>query len=91
MSQETPETKPIVTFVPSGRGKAQCPTNPDFPYGKALDLCNGKLGIWVELPYPAPECGAFIIVGECIGSVAVTAAGRADDPTKVKVPYRSAS
>ena len=90
-SMPGPETTPSVTFVPSGRGKAQCPVNPDFPYGKALDLCAGKPGVWVELPYPAPECGAFIIAGERIDSVAVTAAGRADDPTKVKVPYRSAA
>lgn len=84
------EAKITVTFVPSGRGKARCPADPDFPYGKALDMCNGAPGEWVELPYPAPECGMFVIAGAQIESVAVTAAGRADDPTKVKLPYRNA-
>jgi hypothetical protein len=76
-----------VKFVASGRGKARCPANPDFPYGKAIDLTNGKPGVWIDLPYPAPECGSFVISGARIKSGAVTAAGRADDPTKIKLPY----
>jgi len=81
-------TKLNVVFKPSGRGKAQCPADPNFPYGKAIDLCQGKPGIWVELPYPAPECGMFVIYGERVDAVAITAAGRADDPTKIKLPYK---
>ncbi len=80
-------TKINVVFEPSGRGKARCPANPNYPYGRAVDLCNGKPGVWIELPYPAPECGIFLIYGERIAQYAITAAGRADDPTKVKLPY----
>lgn len=75
-----------VTFCPSGRGKARCPPDPNYPEGKRIDL--GVLpNCAVELPYPAPECGQFVVAcGECKASVVVTAAGRPDDPRSVTVP-----
>lgn len=78
-----------VKFIASGRGKAQCRPNSYYPYGMELDLCSGLPGEWIELPYPAPECGVFIIEGDQIGCIAITAAGRSDDPKKVKLPWRA--
>jgi len=79
-----------ITFVPSGRGKAQCPSNPEYPDGvnihaeKADEAC-----CLVELPYPAPECGVFHVhCGRCDLTVVVTAAGRADDPRTLTMPCR---
>ena len=80
--------KVIINFMPSGRGKAKCPPNPNYPTGQELDLCGEKSGIWIDLPYPAPECGVFILWGERIGKVAITVAGRSDDPKRVKIPFR---
>ena len=77
-----------ITFVPSGRGKAQCPPNPDYPNGVAVPAPNGvPVSCKVELPYPAPECGHHKI--ECLTCgfiLVVTAAGRPDDPISVRLP-----
>jgi hypothetical protein len=75
-----------VTFHPSGRGKAQCPPDPDYPHGIAIDFAQGRASCTATLPYPAPECGYFLVACElCDLRMAVTAAGRPDDPTSVKV------
>lgn len=76
-----------VTFKPSGRGKAQCPPDPSYPNGIALDCSDGRSpSCTVFLPYPAPECGVWLVrCHDCSMSVAVTAAGRPDDPTSVTV------
>lgn len=69
-----------VEWRASGRGKAQCPSNPDYPEGITLRTPTG-FGCLVDLPYPAPECGAHILrCKACGSSAAVTAAGRPDDP-----------
>lgn len=68
-----------ITFKASGRGKAQCPPHPAFPEGRDIRMPSG-FGCVVELPYPAPECGAFIVQCDCGAKAAVTAAGRPDDP-----------
>lgn len=77
-----------VEFVPSGRGKARCPPNPDYPNGIALDACKpDELGCVVDLPYPASECGTWrIACTACQMTVACTAAGRSDDPISIKIP-----
>jgi len=77
-----------VQFRKSGRGQAQCPPDPNYPEGKAIRLqpeitrkCE------VLLPYPAPECGMFyIFCNICNLHVAVTAAGRPDDPISIELP-----
>jgi hypothetical protein len=76
-----------IEFKASGRGKAQCPPNPDFPHGIALDATtSGGPNCTVRLPYPAPECGMWVIhCKECPTSVAVTAVGRVDDPISIKM------
>jgi hypothetical protein len=79
-----------IKFKPSGRGKAQCEPDPLYPHGKAIpkppenvfpDTC------FIELPYPAPECGIFIVSCEtCKTANAITAAGRPDDPISFYMP-----
>jgi len=79
----------LVTFFPSGRGKAQCPPDPNYPEGIPLDVSQGRPSCLVTLPYPAPECGLWIVTcRKCLTSVAITAAGRPDDPTSVRIPCR---
>ncbi len=76
-----------ITFVPSGRGKAQCPSNPDYPNGVEVDMSLGKTACPIDLPYPAPECGYWLLSCNLCGTtVAITAAGRPDDPRKARVP-----
>lgn len=76
-----------ITFQRSGRGKAQCPPNPDYPNGIALDAFTADApSCTVSLPYPAPECGMWIVYcRQCSMSMAITAAGRPDDPISVKM------
>jgi hypothetical protein len=80
--------KHTIRFAPSGRGKAQCPPDPEYPNGVALDVSDSaKLSCNVALPYPAPECGYWHIACDvCELSVAITAAGRPDDPVSARVP-----
>lgn len=69
-----------IEFKASGRGKARCAPNPDYPDGKELKTASG-FGCIIDLPYPAPECGAYIVrCSICGSSAAITAAGRPDDP-----------
>jgi hypothetical protein len=79
-----------VLFRPSGRGKARCAPDPDYPHGKATDCSTpGHPACEVALPYPAPECGTWIVrCRECPMSGAITAAGRPDDPTSVRMDCR---
>lgn len=81
-----------VEFIPSGRGKAQCPPDPNYPNGIKLDL-RQHVGVLpsceVKLPYPAPECGSFAVhCKECDFNAVVTAAGRPDDPTSLTIPCK---
>jgi hypothetical protein len=82
-----------IEFVKSGRGKAQCPPDPRYPMGVCADVTLGKEpSCVVTLPYPAPECGHFIVLCEvCKFSLAITATGRADDPIQVRVPCDTAA
>ena len=75
----------IIKFLSSGRGAARCAPDPTYPNGIALDASSGSKRVCTAiLPYPAPECGLWVILCEaCPMSVAVTAAGRPDDPTSV--------
>jgi hypothetical protein len=71
-----------------GTGKtAQCPPNPAFPHGMDLDLASDALAACTtDLPYPAPEVGAWKLTCTLCGTViGVTAAGRPDDPRSVTV------
>ena len=76
-----------ISFLSTGR-IATCKPNPDYPNGCDIDVTDGKGGVWVEIPYPAPCCGTWIVGGGGLARVAVTAAGRPDDPRRVKIPYK---
>lgn len=77
-----------ITFAPSGRGKAQCAPDRAFPEGVKLIIEKpGEKACKVTLPYPAPECGMWIVrCDDCPMSLAITAAGRPDDPISVTIP-----
>lgn len=73
-----------VTFLDSGR-EPKCPPDPAFPEGRDIDLSKGAAKTCVaDIPYPAPRCGVMMLNCERCGySIAVTVAGRLDDPRKV--------
>ena len=79
-----------IEFIPSGRGKARCASDPAYPNGKAIgcpeEVCDC---CFVALPYPAPECGMWSVeCARCKCTVLVTAAGRPDDPVSFYMPCR---
>jgi hypothetical protein len=75
------------TFVGAGR-KAKCPSNPAYPNGMDVDIAGEAPGCTVQLdPYPAPECGHWLIKCPVCGhTAAITAAGRPDDARSVRIP-----
>jgi len=78
-----------ITFEPSGRGKAREAPDPAYPHGIAIDAARGRTSCTAELPYPAPECGYYLIECQmCYLRVAITAAGRPDDPISATLPCK---
>ncbi len=76
-----------IVFRASGRGKAQCAPDADYPHGKALVVADHEPSCMVDIPYPAPECGLFLVTCNVCGlKIAITAAGRPDDPISVVLP-----
>lgn len=75
-----------VSWVWRSREPAKCEPDPDFPYGNATDIStSSRPSCEVEFAYPAPGVGTWIAHCETCGyTIGVTAAGRADDPTKVR-------
>lgn len=75
-----------VTFLDSGR-EPQCPPNPAYPKGTNLDMSEGAANVCLQpLPYPAPRCGLMVVACDACGlRVAITVAGRPDDPRSVKL------
>lgn len=79
-----------INWKSAGR-TAQCKPNPKYPNGIAVDVAGSRKACAVSLTYPAPEVGSwFIKCAECGVSVAVTAAGRVDDPISVRIPCKEA-
>lgn len=79
-----------VTFYANGRGKARCAPDPKYPDGMIIDAAKpGEQACAVDIPYPAPECGQFLVYCEtCRMSMIITAAGRPDDPKSVRIPCK---
>lgn len=74
-------------FIDSGR-KAQCPPNPDFPEGMAVDAGFKRMCI-VDIPYPSTGCGVLRVDCPVCGiKVGFTVAGRVDDPRRVTLPCK---
>jgi hypothetical protein len=76
-----------VRWVDHGR-KAQCPPDPRYPDGVDVKIpSDGSAICGTALPYPAPQCGVWMIECDVCGqTAAVTAAGRPDDPRSVSLP-----
>ena len=76
-----------VIFLPNGRGKARNAPNPAYPNGFAVVVPGDGPRCSVEFPYPAPECGMWLVkCEECDRSFLFTAAGRPDDPISATWP-----
>lgn len=70
--------------------KARCVPNPAYPHGIDVDMSHGAaLTCKTEIPYPAKCVGAWIVECNTCGLlVAITAAGRSDDPRCVVLPCK---
>lgn len=81
-----------VEWIDSGR-EPQCAPNPNYPNGIDVDASFGQSAkCRVELPYPARRIGHFLVTCDtCRQTVAITTAGRPDDPKSVTLACRAAS
>lgn len=75
-----------VRWIDHGRKPTQ-KSNPLYPKGIDLDLSKGADMCCAQaLPYPAKRCGMFMVTCELCGlKVAISTAGRPDDPRSVKL------
>ncbi len=73
-----------------GHREPQCKPNPNYPNGIDLDVSMGaNKTCSIELPYPAKRCGYFMVrCKACDQTIAVTTAGRPDDPRSIKLACR---
>lgn len=78
-----------VRFLDAER-EPQCPPDPAFPDGIDVDLAPATAeSCRTAIPYPAPRCGAMVVECSVCGlTMALTVAGRADDPKSVRVMCR---
>ena len=78
-----------VTWIDAGREPTQ-PPDPRYPKGIALDLSRrSERTCEVALPYPAKRCGVYHVSCNVCGlTVAITAAGRPDDPYSALLPCK---
>lgn len=77
-------------FLDSGRTATRKP-NQKFPDGMDVDLRADpeQKHCCTNVPYPAPRVGAYnIFCNKCKLRVAVTVAGRPDDPRTVTMPCK---
>jgi len=75
-----------LTWMDAGR-VAKSPPDPRFPNGVTADLTLGaRLACQVNLPYPAPRVGKWLVqCKECGLTAMITAAGRPDDPRTARL------
>lgn len=76
-----------------GEREPKVAPNPKYPDGIDLDMSDGSSNSCITaLPYPAPRCGVYVVKCDLCGLVvAITTAGRPDDPRTVKLPCKGAS
>lgn len=76
-----------ITFHDSGR-KARNPPHPGYEEGIVFDMTgDAPRGCAVDLPWPAPGVGTWQVrCRTCGTSLALTAAGRIDDPRRLVLP-----
>ena len=79
-----------IDWIDSG-SEPQCAPNPAYPEGIDIDAsCGAVKACGTTLPYPAKRCGYYVVECETCGlRVAVTTAGRPDDPRSVRVACRT--
>lgn len=71
-----------------GEREPQCEPDPAYPSGKdVVAVTNEEAPVCrTSLPYPAKRCGVYLVeCSQCGLRVAVTTAGRVDDPKSVTV------
>ena len=75
-----------VTWIDSHR-EPQCLPNLAHPLGIDLDCSEGaEASCKASLPYPARRCGLYHVECETCGqAIAITTAGRVDDPRSVRI------
>jgi hypothetical protein len=75
-----------ITWVDHQREPQSAP-NPKYPLGIDVDVSDGAaVSCKIALDYPARRCGYYVVrCKDCGTSVAVTTAGRVDDPRSVTV------
>lgn len=73
-------------WIDAGR-EPKSPPNPAYPDGIDLDVSNGaERSCGRLLPHPAKRCGTYLVwCGHCGAKVAVTTAGRPDDPRSIRI------
>lgn len=77
-----------ITWLSHNR-KAKCSPNPNFPEGIHMDTPEKGEKCHIDIPYPSPECGIWMV--KCLACDrldAITAAGRPDDPRSYKMPCK---
>lgn len=80
-----------VHFTDSGRDPKEKP-DPKYPDGKHISLVEFPIqkSCCRNLPWPAPRCGVYSIECRICGLVvAVTVAGRPDDPRTIVLPCKA--
>jgi len=79
-----------IEWVDSGHEPQNRP-NPKYPDGIDLDMSRGGRFCEVALPYPAKRIGYYMIeCSQCGLRVAISTAGRPDDPRSVKLSCKGA-
>ena len=75
-----------IDWIDSYRKPQQKP-NPLYPNGMDIDASAGaQVTCETALPYPAKQCGHFLILCRTCGqNIVVTTAGRPDDPRSLKI------
>jgi hypothetical protein len=75
-----------------GKAEPKNPPNPRYPLGIDLDMSKGAdRSCQVTLPYPAKRIGYYDVeCTDCGIRVAISTAGRADDPRSAKIACKGA-
>lgn len=78
-----------VNWLDAGR-EPQVAPDPRYPNGMDVDLTKGQTpNCRVDLECPAPRCGTYLVACNVCGiRVAITTAGRRDDPRSARIPCK---
>lgn len=84
------ESRFLVDWVDLHR-YASHPADPSYPNGSAIDVAlDAPRACRLALPSPTARCGLWVITCRVCGySIALNTAGRADDPSSVRLPCRA--